>query len=477
MRARNKHPSLSENGQGRLGTLVLGCGIWVLPILWIGLSLSPRAPISATSRTVTTLTATKSTLNAFRKANKRLPLDLGEALAWARAHDHPMYRFDALGNRLAYTRLSATHYVLRSFGRDERQARFHGNADFAALNFRPADTTALSYRYSSIPSMDMYPAALLAGAEAPGRKWRAEVFLDHETGARTLFVFGRSSPAKIMLAPHDRVEEFLWLPDGLRIIFTATGSSRYGDGVFLWNLIDDSVENLWRTVMASGLPTPTRSEEKLWLSLAGINVNGPTAYIYAKPSTPGGVLNPADFFNKSNLTAVRLPEGEKRPRLVSPQRLSALDLPPFLKPLDLTAQVDMTAMTPVQAKWLELSLHGEAEKVLVRWQDFSETQAGTILFPYCLWYLSSIYAESFNLMIQAESRDSEVLRSYGAEIAQGLMDYRVGPSYLRALGRYTYMKLLAGEPLPYQFAHLRGHEEPLPELPDHPEMTRERSSE
>src|SRR5690606_20986824 len=200
-------------------------------------------------------------------------------------------------------------------------------------------------------AMDMYPAALLAGAEAPGRKWRAEVFLDTDTGQRTLFVFGRATPSKVMIAPHDRIEEFLWLPDGLRIIFTATGSSRYGDGIYLWNLIDDSVENLAQTLLQEALPTPTRSELQLWLSIAGINVNGPTAYIYAAPRVPGGSLDPADFFNKSRLTAIRLPEGKKKARLVPSERLSSLDLPPFLKPLDLTAQVDMSAMNEIQRQW------------------------------------------------------------------------------------------------------------------------------
>src|SRR5690606_11966513 len=162
--------------------------------LWIALSEPVRPPIAVGTRTIETLNEAKSTISAFLQEKRRLPYDMGEALAYAKAENKPFYRYDGLGEPLSYTRLTSKFFLLRSFGRDERQTRFHGPPDFAAINFRPGDSTTLSYRYSSIPAMDMYPAALLAGAEAPGRKWRAEVFLDTDTGQRTLFVFGRATP-------------------------------------------------------------------------------------------------------------------------------------------------------------------------------------------------------------------------------------------------------------------------------------------
>ncbi|WP_457835994.1 hypothetical protein, partial [Staphylococcus aureus] len=78
-----------------------------------------------------------------------------------------------------------------------------------------------------------------------------------------------SKEGLFMVAPHDAVEEFLWLPAGDRIVFTATGSNRYRDGLYLWDLRTDSVINLLDTVHMQGQVAPAKTTASYWLALGG----------------------------------------------------------------------------------------------------------------------------------------------------------------------------------------------------------------
>jgi hypothetical protein len=205
--------------------------------------------------------------------------------------------------------------------------------------------------------------------------------------------------------------------------------------------------------------SPTSRGAGLWLALAGVSqgagtaANGATVYAYWG-ARHDGTLDPAEFFHPGQLLAFELPP-KGQPRVLEPPALGpAAQFVPIARPLSLSAHIEGLGGLRVQQSWLTLPLTGDMEKVLLAWHKFSEKEAQSPLFPYCLWLLSSLYSESFQVMAARDGRDADVLRTFGTEIARALLNYPLAPSYLRSLALHTYESLMEGQPLPYRFAQL-----------------------
>ncbi len=435
---------------------------WVFPALLVATSppfMKARRPQKDTRDA---LAEVNKTLRGFLEKNKQTPSDLNVLRAYAKAERKPFTAYDAYGARLDYVRLGEERYILRSFGEDGVQNSLDSAPDLGIVHWGVRARTGLNYRYTSAPQLDIFPAVLLEGADSPNRQWLARLFIDPATRDRRLVVRHKSKSDLFMVAQHAGVEEFLWMPSGYQVVFTATGDHRYRDGIFLWDLVEDRLTNLLDLTSGdlAGTLSPTGRPAKLALSLAGVSVGGPTVYAYFadRRDVP---IDPAVFFSKARLLTFVVPEkkGASMRHVPTANADVTPGTPPFTRLLDLTTHVHgekqlATGGLKVQRTWLRLKLQGDMEKVLLAWHGFSEHQAGSPLFPYCLWFLSSIYSESFSVLASGQSRDADVLRTYGTEVARALVNYPLTPSYLRGLALFTYENLMEGNPLPYRFAHL-----------------------
>ena len=438
--------------RGPWGKVALFAVFWLVPVAWVGLTppmMPPEHPLQHTRRV---LDEDNAVMHAYLGRYKKTPPDLNALRAFARAEKLRFDPYDAFGQRLDYLRLDDGHYLLRSFGDDQAQNTAASAPNIGVVHWGKRPEKGLVYRYPDRPTPSFYPAVLLAGADSPDGRWLARLFSDPTNRTRELVIRHRRRAGLFMVAHHDAVEEFLWLPGGHQLVYTATASTRHRDGVYLWNLDDDSVVNLIDSAQRSMPFSPSRGGENLWLSLAGIAKKGSTVLFYAHPRHDGG-LDPADFFVDKQLVAIQLPERPGAPaKLVPPE--SVADLAPgspLTRPLDLGGQIDGVSGLKGQVAWLRLPVSGDLETILTAWQQYGERASSSPLYPYALWTLTALYGESFLAHGKAGGKEADVLRTYGSEVAKALLNDPLAPSYLKGLALYTYENLMDGQPLPYRF--------------------------
>lgn len=433
---------------------------WLAPAAWVWLAPPLSAPHKPEVRTRQRLVTLTKLLHAYVDRYKEAPVDLATLRAFAVTENEAFPAYDAFGQRFDYVRLDTRHYLLRSFGDDGAQNTTGSPRDLGVVNWGPRVTQSLKYQYTTPDMPHFFPAALLVGADSPDGKWLGKLYVDTGAGTRRLVVRHRTEQGLFMVAHHDAVEEFLWLQTGRQLVFTASGSTRHRDGLYLWNLEDDTLVNLSDLSDVPGTIAPTTRGSNLWLSLAGVAPQDGGALVYAfRAPRHDGSLDPGEFFTSARLTATYVSTKDDTVRSVEAPPFTGLggDAAPFR----LGARVAGSAGLKIQKAWLALPLAGDMEKVLLEWHTYSERETQGPLFPYSLWLLSSLYGESFAAMAEKDPRDADVLRTFGTEIARALLNYAMAPTYIRALAIHTYESLMEGQPLPYRFSRLSAASGPI----------------
>ena len=435
----------------------------LLPIAWIGLTPPFNPLYQPLKRTRRLIRQDTMVIHAFLDKFKKTPTSLSSIRSFARLNKMSYSTYDGYGQRLDYLRLDDKHYLLRSYGEDQEQNTVLSPADIGTIHWGELPPTPLTYEIPEIAEPGLYPAALLAGADSPERFWLARLFADPSKPARHLVVRHLSKSGLFMVAPHDQVEEFLWLPSGEQIIYTATSSLRYRDGLYLWNLRTDQVVNLLDLLKRVLPPAPAGNGERLWLSLAGIGRHGPTLLAYMHPRHDG-TLDPRDFFSTARLLAITVPgEQPAQTRLAGAGEWSATATKSMLlQQFDLAAKLVGTGGLEMQQQWLQQQFGGEALPLLLAAQAWSAKSAATPMFPYSLWILPALYSQNAAALAPSEASTSARLRASGAEFSRALLNYPLAPSYLSGLALYAYEALMDGQSLPYRFAQLPEAGSPAP---------------
>ncbi len=438
----------------------------ILPIFWILAILFIDKPVLAKRRTDTSLKNTDTMIQNYAEMYGETPQNLSEIRAFTKAHGFSSQTFDVYGERFQYIRLDRQNYILRSFGVDGLQNTLLRDRDLGLFKVKGKKTkgNGLMHRFGTVETVRFYPASLLLGAISPNQTWLARVFVDRKRNTKQLIVQHREKKDFFLVAPHDSVEEFLWHPDGHTIIFSATSSNRYKDGIYLWNLIDDSLINILDTATFRMQLDELSKEGLVYASLAGIDVEGPKLFAYVAPRTTT-TLNPNLFFSPKHLLSFELLESGRKPVI----KTMATNSKPFPSPLIGLLKPNTLIFTGSdgtreQRQWLQLSFEGPMESVITEWQKMSEYLSETPLFPYSLWYFSILYSEAYQIA-KVPHQDTktknnpmkspeqvEIVRSYATELSGALMKLPTAPSYLRGLGAYAFEKLTNNETLPYQFA-------------------------
>lgn len=430
----------------------------LIPAIWVS-SLYFDGPVVGTaSRTAEQLRNTDRVMQAYLEKYNDVPRTFSELRAFARARQMPFSSFDGYGQRMQYFRLDKENYLLRSFGRDGKQNTIFSDKNAGLMGaksgkFRP---TGLVHEYGNVERIGFYPAAILLGSVSPNKVWWARLFADHENGTKHLIVRHRDRKDFFMLGRHDGVEEFLWLPDGYRLVFSASGSSKYQDGIYLWNLLDDTVTNVLDESELKTHFTEFSKQGTLFLSLAGIDVVGPKLFAYIGSRSVAS-LDLAVFFSEACLFSIDLPIGGEKAKMTRASELTSRFVSPLARPWRTDSFIaNASEGTRSQREWLQLPLEGELEDVLATWQRTSEKLADTPLFPYGLWYLSLMYANAYQIVKNQKAakrrQDSEILRSYAAELTDAVIKLPLAPTYLKALSSYSFGRLTTDEQVPTKFS-------------------------
>lgn len=430
---------------------------WLLALLWIAVG-DPAIPLPGNRlprgemQTKLTLGKNERLIQSYIKEFGEAPPSANHLRVYAGAKNLPFYAFDGFGERFDYVRLGKLHYILRSFGRDGVQnpgkASGGGEVDYGIYHSGHLSRHSLQATTREVPKSRWYPAAQLAGTDSPDGEWNAHLYVDHVVGNRRLMVRQRHRGHLHLFASHDGVEEFLWLPDSKNIVFTATSSGRYGDGVFVWNLEEDITFNVLDEMDQTRLSPATR-EQGFFLSLLGVSTRGPSAFAFVLPAQPGP-LNPQDFFVPENLISFVVAKNGKPTMIPRPPELQSFGTREFFGPLTLDGDLMPSLYgSLVQKKWLQLPLHGSLQTVLEAWQDFCAGNTTSALLPYGLWTLGALYNQA---ALQTGKREGDILRSYGAETDRALMLLPLAPRYLRGFAMHGQQVLMKGGTLPYRFA-------------------------
>ncbi len=421
----------------------------IFPVFWVVMTLPSMLPFQALQRTKQFLKEDAGALQLFFGKYDKTPDNLNVLRSFAAGFSLPFEVYDPFGERIDFIRLDNRHFILRSFGTDQIQNNLNSAIDIAVVSWGERAADALIYDYPSLPRPDFYPAVMLPGAESPQHQLTAKLFADPVSRSRRLVVRHLKRDGLYMVAPHDGVEEFFWLPSGDRLVYSATGSTRYRDGLFLWNLNTDTVVNLLEKVRAPTLRGVAQGADAYWLALAGVSQKGPVVFFYLRPRHAGG-LSPVEFFDKSSIVAIAIPDKGK-------PRLANYDEFPNAAAMGNTggSYINRSLLKgrgiSLQQDWLELTVKNDLEQLLTSWHDISEEAVGTSLYPYSLWMLSNLYGESATESTNIDKREREVLRSYGTEVARALINYPLAPSYVKGLALFNYEELMAGRSLPYKF--------------------------
>ncbi len=425
---------------------------WFAPILWIALAFGASHGFLHFNRTRASITEAKVWVERFQNDFHRLPTHLAEVRALARSYKTPIVPYDSYGMRLQYVALTDTDYLIKSFGRDEQENHLNTAVDptFSTLSSQAETFVQAENFQESVPQF--YQAALLDGSQSPESGLIASLQLQVKLKNRQLLVRSPKSPDFFMIAFHDRVEEFLWLPGGQELIFSATGSDRYEDGLFYWNLKDNSIHNLLPDLKKQFWPE-LPDDSHFFIALSHISQEPALIYILLT-AAESEELNPKMFYSFKNLIA--LPIGQGLESKVTAQRIqtdlafTAFDYTFSQERLLKTAEM----ASPVQQEWLALSLEGDTEELISQWQDFSSNHAENPMCVYGLWWLSSVYNDAFRQLSQRGSPEAHAIRNFGIEISEALASMPTAPEYLRAMGRFLKKNLLLSRAADYNVTSL-----------------------
>lgn len=427
--------------------------VLLLPILWLLALALTESGLIHRSDVTPTLNETAQWIEKFQKEFQRLPWSLAEIRLYAKSYEAPYTPYDNFGLRLQYLPLKENSYLLKSFSSDATENLYGSAPDEQILVGLSSAQQGLQALFPNKSQPMIYQGGFLAGLRAPSTGLIARLEVNSLLRTRYLLVQDPKESRFSMISFHDAVEEFLWLPSGHEIVYTAQGSERYEDGIFYWNLQDGSIHNIFSELKRDMWPN-AGPDDSFFLSLSHISAQPPLLYILAQPAGRSG-LDPKDFYRFSNLYAV----GLTAEQLQNPvfQRISSnVDYSAFDYAVSHISLIDEGHKGDlVQEEWLALMLSGDAEQLIDQWQTFSSKHSQSPLLPYSLWWLVSIYNDTFRQFQENQHEEAHVIRNFGIEIAEALAALPTAPYHLRAMAEFLKKNLLLSRVADYNVCSLR----------------------
>lgn len=431
-----------------LWTIVTQLLIWGVPTLWILLIPPKNRALDAQTINDTNIARANKIIELFQKDYRTLPDSMTELKAYSRSKRFIADFYDAYGNPLEYIHLSEDDYIVRSFGRDGDQNTLLQGRDTGGSSFKKTPRETPQYEYCIGPQLSAYPAVLTAGSNSPNKEWYARIFSNFKDGKRRLAVYHKKKRSFFMVARHDSIEEFLWLPSGYALIFSATSSSRYRDGVYYWDLLEDELVNLLTSgSFDANLAIPQSASNEYMISLSGLNMDGSKVYFYLVNKNYGEALNPLDFYSSDALVSATVPINIEDDVKLS-QAMPDVDQTLFEQDVFVATTKESESLSlRIQHEWMKLSLDGDVYHNIARWQEFAGKYPQSALLPYSLFFIMNLYHVAYSINTSQSESELAELRGYTGEMAKALSEYPLAPSYLKAMARFTYAQIMKGDPI------------------------------
>jgi hypothetical protein len=458
MRTQKKTNNFRNKPKGLF--IVLIC--WAFPMAWVA-AIPDMDKREQRKLRESSLTLGKVLINKFSTRYKTVPQNLNELRAFALVEKSKFVPWDRYGQRLDYLRLSQKSWYLRSFGKDGHQNTLMTKQDLVESSFEKETSRGVLSLYSSAPTR--FNPVLLSGSLSHKGNWQARLYLDKSSGASRLLIRHRKKKDYFLISNHNTVEEFYWLPDGYRIVFTATGSNRYKDGIYLWNLLSDRVSQIYPEFNNYG-STDSSQQHKFWnFTLAGIDESPAQIFAFASPKL-GQPLNLENLYTQDHLIKMVFPT-TSQPKIINKVE-TIYDFSPLLSSgwsgKSMVKNCQQGSKT--QKTWCNLPTVGVFQDIIESWQTYAQNHSSSPTFAYSLMQLSSIYSDSYQLLLEQTAdqttqqlnnqsgKNAEILKSYGIEIASALMNLSNAPTWLRSSAWFTVDQLSQNKALPYRFSKL-----------------------
>ncbi|MBC7661498.1 MAG: hypothetical protein H7249_17515 [Chitinophagaceae bacterium] len=419
----------------------------ILPLLWIVLTAFTAWSGHPWSSNHATLNRTGDWVTRFQKAQGRLPETLAEVRTYAYSHGQRPDLHDSYGHALFYQPLTEEAFVLKSFGRDamENTVLISRDESYGKGIAYPASSLRGETMNESV--LNFYQSSFLEGVESSRGSLVASLKSRFRGGSKRLLIQSHDDPEFFMISTHDAVEEFLWLPGGFEIIFTASGSKRYDDGLYYWNLTDNHIVNLLPKVREKFFPRLS-AETKITVSLSHVSDAPNFIYFFAMPFQ--NELDPKEFYRYHNFYAFNPRSDFAVSRVTADEDYAIFDYP-----INHDALIDhdtMLAATSSQKDWIALTLSGDKQKLLETWQAYCTNHSDSPALPYSLWWLASLYNDTYRELHNSQPQKARIIRNYGLEIIEALSALPSTPLYLRGFSEHLKKNLLLSKPADYNVA-------------------------
>ena len=309
----------------------------------------------ASATTIEKIKLTQMAINKFSKSNHRLPSSLAELRTFVLMQGISYHPYDAYGRRLSYVPLSASEYYVKSFGHDATENSIGSERDLAIVDMRLLKRIPASQSAGQPRTMQIFPSPLLIGNRPDNRAYFARIITNESNYTKRLIVRGMQDVNFIISAFHENVHEFLWLDNQDQIIFTASGSQRYQDGIYLWNIRSDKTSNVLPLIKQNFFP----NSDSFYMAISKVDQATQKAYIFIHPKT-NAALNPDNFYRLNKLFVIDYQSDQPT--------VSKLDAPTSLFEFHISPR-DGMKVAPLalqaQKEWHQLQIKGELEPTIV----------------------------------------------------------------------------------------------------------------
>lgn len=428
-----------------LSLILLSIFCWCLPFAWIFAIPKDLALIGGKEVSIHRVHMMNQNINDFARNFKRAPQNLNEVRLFVKHKKRSFQAYDGFGHMIEYLPLDGSTYLIRSFGEDELEFRKGHPPDFVISNLLRESPRGIS-QPSSVNAISLYNPSLLLGALSPNGHWQARLYINRDTGARKLVIRDRKNLQSIMVSLHDRVEEFIWHPNSESVVFTASGSALYKDGVYLWDLSTGTTTNLIDEQFAKFDMHGLSAGKNFIVSIAGLDNRRNVLHVFIAVDS-GQAMDPDQFYSQEALVSISLEKNAEEEFNITQSSFDSLSFRTLLRASYQKWQQDSEGDIAVQQRnLLNLRVAGDIGDILENWTSFTAKQkSNPILFPYLAMHLSFWYGVGAT---QAEAREQDILRAYGAELSKALATETTSPRYLAAMGAFVHKRMIQGQPLP-----------------------------
>jgi hypothetical protein len=419
-------------------------GSEVMAILTLILSISMLGGLTQQSRGSddSDLRVIQARIDEFMILHGSTPRTSAELKAYMRSERVDFEWHGRSGIPAEYIRIGTEYYLLQ-----RPIPGIHDELDQVPAVYRlPKILSSTVGQQFNPERLGVYPPALLLGVDSPDKQYHARVLIDHESSRRFLIVTDNSRIDRAWVAPHDFVEEFFWLPQGDRIVYTATSSARYDDGIYTWQPQSNDLRNLLRDKRAASTAMVAAETGPRAFTLLGVSES--EVFFVDQPQQHEFAL-PQDFYHSKLVERAGFGGKERAGEQPENTAISIAEINRQIK-----WEIDPQASQTEHARLLRLSVEGDLTDSINRWQGYCQEQKRTVVYPYCLWVLQNMYlilADAWD----EKSQEATIARAYALEFAKAIAEQAEAPRYLRRLARNAVDVLLAGEILAPEFGRFK----------------------